>query len=537
VNLRQWLLGLSVALIPAVFCAPLFGQGLDPAAIVHPPAGTWPTYNGDYSGQRYSPLTQVNRSNVASLTLAWEWHLQSNPFAGAGGIAAAISSVVKATPLVVNGVLYFSTPDNVFAVDARTGEQIWHYEYPPNEGLHIGSRGVGMYGEWLYFETPDNFLICLDAKTGKVRWKQELADVKLDYFSTMAPVVIRNHVIASVGGDTLDNTGYLEARDPETGALQWQWFTEPRPGEPGSETWPNAGAMEHGGGMPWMPGTYDPELNLIYWGIGNPNPVHAGAGRMGANLWTDSIVAINPDTGKLVWYYQTTPHDTHDWDSVQTPILIDGTFNGRPRKMLAQANRSGFFYLLDRTNGEHLLTAPFVGTNWSTGKYDAQGRPIANPEKEPSHDGVLVCPSSGGATNWMAPTFNPATGYFYVLGSHNCSIFYLTAEGKGEGFAGRDLGLGGGTNYIEAIAYNTGKVAWKFKDGSGGGLLSTAGQLLFGSDDSGNLLALDPASGRVLWHSRIGRSTSNPPITYELDGRQYVLFGVGDTLLAFTLPR
>jgi alcohol dehydrogenase (cytochrome c) len=256
---------------------------------------------------------------------------------------------------------------------------------------------------------------------------------------------------------------------------------------------------------------------------------------MGDNLWTDSIVALNPDTGKMAWYYQTTPHDTHDWDSVQTPVLFDGEFDGKPRKMLAQGNRNGFLFLLDRTNGQHLLTAPFVETNWSNG-FDRLGRPIAKPDKEPTHDGTLVCPSSDGATNWMAPSFNPVTGMFYLLASHNCSVFYLTAEGKGEGFAGRDFRVGMASDYIRAIDYKTGKIAWSFETGSGGGLLSTAGQVLFGNDQSGDLLALDPANGKVLWHTRAGRTT-NPPMTYELDGRQYVVFGVGDTVMAFTLPR
>jgi len=504
-------------------------HGLDPASIVQAPAGSWLTYHGDYSGRRYSPLQQITTANVQDLQLVWQWNKPQMDGMGAFG------SAIKATPLEVNGILYFSEPDNVWAVDARTGRQIWHFQYPNNPGLHIGSRGVAMYGNWLYFETPDNFLVSLAAKNGRMRWKVEMADVNLDYFSTMAPVVVGNHILCSVGGDTLDNTGFLEARDPATGALQWQWFTEPRPGQPGSETWPNAGAMKHGGGMPWMPGTYDPALHLIFWGIGNPNPVHDGLGREGDNLWTDSIVALNPDTGKMVWYYQNTPHDTHDWDAVQTPILIDGDFEGKPRQMIAQANRNGFFYLLDRRTGQHLLTAPFARTNWSHG-YDALGRPIALPGKEPSHAGTLVCPSSDGATNWMAPSFDPATGLVYVLASDNCSVYYLTAEGKGEGFAGRDIGLGGSKDVIRAIDYRTGKIVWSYAGGSGGGLLTTIGGVLFGADENGNLLGLDAASGKVLWHAQVGRS-SNPPTTYEFDGRQYVLYGLGDSLYAFALPK
>ena len=277
----------------------------------------------------------------------------------------------------------------------RTGREIWHYRYPNNPAWIIGNRGVGMYGEWLYFEAPDNYLVCLNAKDGKERWKVQIADVKLEYFSTMAPLVVGNHIITGVGGDSLDNPGYLDARDPETGQLQWRWNSEPRPGEPGAETWPNEDAMEHGGGMTWMPGTYDPELHLLYWGIGNPNPVHAGQGRKGANLWTSCIVALNVDTGKLAWYFQPSPHDTHDWDATQTPVLFDGEFNGTHRKLLAQANRNGYFFVLDRTNGKHLLTAPFVETNWSK-EIGSNGVPIADASKEPTRNGTLVSPSSGG---------------------------------------------------------------------------------------------------------------------------------------------
>ena len=311
-------------------------------------------------------------------------------------------------------------------------------------------------------------------RDGKERWKVQIADVKLEYFSTMAPLVVGNHIITGVGGDSLDNPGYLDARDPETGQLQWRWNSEPRPGEPGSETWPNEDAMEHGGGMTWIPGTYDPELHLLYWGIGNPNPVHAGQGRKGANLWTSCIVALNVDSGKLAWYFQPSPHDTHDWDATQTPVLIDGEFQGSHRKLLAQANRNGYFFVLDRTNGKHLLTAPFVETNWSKG-IDSNGVPIADASKEPTRNGTLVSPSSGGATNWFPPSFSPQTGLFYVNASQNYSVFYLTAEGKAEGFAGRDNGLPGDKGFTLAIDYKTGKISWRHDGDSNAGLLSTAG--------------------------------------------------------------
>jgi alcohol dehydrogenase (cytochrome c) len=253
----------------------------------------------------------------------------------------------------------------------------------------------------------------------------EIADVKQEYFSTPAPVIIKNHVIVGTGGDSLDVPGFLESRDPETGKVQWRWNSTPRKGEPGAETWPNKDAMEHGGGMTWMPGTYDPELNLYYLGTGNPNPVMAGQGRKGSNLWTCSIVALNPDTGKLAWYFQTSPHDTHDWDAVQTPVLIDGTINGQKRKLLAQANRNGYFFLLDRTNGKNLLSEPYININWSSG-LNKKGEPVPALEKEPKTDGTLVIPSASGGTNWQAPSFDPETGLFYVTSSENYSIFYLT---------------------------------------------------------------------------------------------------------------
>ena len=523
----------EAALGAALCLATLLGaQELTPNAILHPSPDSWPTYNGDYSGRRNSPLTQVDKSNVADLALQWIYR------AGNSGLSGFAGSI-KSTPLLVNGVLYFTMPDNVWAVDARTGSEIWHYKYPDNPGVHIGSRGVGMYGDWLYFESPDCNLVSLNAKDGSERWRKTIADVKAEYFCTMAPLVVGNRVIVGVGGDSLDNPGFLESRDPETGSVQWRWDTEPLPGQPGSETWPNQEAMRHGGGMTWMPGTYDPDLHLLYWTTGNPNPVHAGGARKGDNLWTCSIVALNPDTGKLVWAFQPSPHDTHDWDAVQTPILFDGEFKGEHRKMLAQASRNGYFFVLDRQTGKDLLTKAFMDDNWSEG-IDAQGRPIPNPKKEPTRDGTLVSPSSNGATNWFPPTFDPAQGLFYINASQNYSVFYYTAEGKPEGYAGRDDFLTF-SSLLEAIDYRTGAIKWRHDISSNngmsfGGLLSTASSLLFAGDTSGNLLAIDSSDGRTLWHTRVGQNTTNGPITYQLDGRQYILFGAGDSLFSFALP-
>jgi len=498
-------------------------QGLDAAALLKPATDTWPTYNGDYSGRRFSPLDQINATNIDSLTLAWIFPVH---------VAA-----IKSTPLEVNGVLYFTAPDNVWAVDARYGRQIWHYQRV-SEGDHIGHRGLGMYKNWLYFTTPDAHLVCLDARDGTVRWIVELADPKLGYFSTMAPLVIRDHIIAGVSGDVTDIRGFLESLDPETGAVQWRWYSDPDPGQPGSETWPkDTEAMLHGGGMTWMTGTYDPELNLLYWGTGNPNPVLAGAARPGDNLYTCSIVALNPDTGKLVWYFQPSPHDVHDWDAVETPVLFDAEFQGKPRKLLAQASRNSFFFVLDRANGQHLVTAPFIDQTWASGA-DSRGRPIAKPGAMPTPDGALVEPTSDGGTNWMAPSFDPQTGLFYVNARRCFSVYYLTTTGKPEGWAGRDRILWANST-VRALDYRTGNVVWNHEIGNGesiAGILTTAGHLLFTADNSGNLLALDPATGKTLWHLNAGGQLVASPMTYQLDGRQYLIIPVADVLYAFALP-
>jgi acido-empty-quinoprotein group A len=527
-NLRLALSGARAVILLLFFAAGLWApfiaaQGLDPAALLKPPTDTWPTYNGDYSGERFSTLDQINAANIGSLALAW--------------VFPTHAAAIKSTPLEVNGILYFTVPDNVWAVDARFGREIWHYQRT-SEGDHIGHRGLGMYKNWLYFTTPDAHLVCLDAKDGSMRWIVEIADPKLGYFSTMAPLVIRDHVIVGVSGDVTDVRGFLESIDPETGTIQWRWNTDPDPGQPGSETWPkDSDAILHGGGMTWMTGTYDAALNLLYWGTGNPNPVLAGEGRPGDNLYTCSIVALNPDTGKLVWYFQPSPHDVHDWDAVETPVLFDGEFNGRRRKLLAQASRNGFFFVLDRTNGQHLVTAPFIDQTWASG-VDSRGRPVAKREATPSPDGALVEPGSDGASNWMAPSFDPQTGLFYVNARRVFSIFYLTATGKAEGWGGRDRNLWANST-LRALDYHTGKVVWNREIGNGesvAGILTTAGHLLFSADNSGNLIALDPATGNTLWHLNVGERMVASPMTYDLDGRQYLIVAVQDILYAFAMP-
>lgn len=516
-----------------LFATLLAGDGLDPAKLLQQPVDTWPTYNGDYSGRRYSTLSQINAANVNTLGLAWVYRAVATN-------TGFFGTTIKSTPLQVNGVLYFTIPDHVWAVDARSGRELWHYKWESKGGIHIGNRGVAMYENWLYFETPDCHLVSLNAKNGKERWAREICDLDQHYFASPAPVIIHNHVLVGVGGDDLDVPGYLESRDPETGEKQWRWNTEPKPGELGSDSWPNADAMAHGGGMTWMPGTYDPELNLYYLGTGNPQPVMAAKGREGDDLFTESIVALNPETGKMAWYFQPSPHDVHDWDAVQTPVLFDGEFKGQKRKLLAQASRNGYFFLLDRTNGEHLLTAPFIETNWATG-INAKGQPIRDKSKDPAPDGALVSPSSDGAANWPPPSFSPDTGLFYVSAWHGYSVFYLTdLQDKPEGWGGVDRNAWR-QNKLQAIDYKTGKIRWSHNWGDVGtnlpGLLTTAGKLLFCGDVSGNFTAMEAATGKFLWHVNLNANTTNGPMTYELDGLQYVVVGAGDSLYAFTLPR
>jgi alcohol dehydrogenase (cytochrome c) len=516
-------------------CAALPGQGmLNPAKLGAPPTDTWPTYHGDYSGRRYSTLSKINASNIHSLSLAWV-HRSSTGF-GPGGGGGGVR--ISATPLEINGVLYFTAPDHVWAIDARTGRLIWHHQWQSKGGIHIGNRGVGAWGNWLYYETPDCNLVSLNMKDGSERWHKTICDLDLFYYGSVAPVVLKNHVITGVSGDDLDQPGYIESHDPETGDRQWRWYVVPqKKGEVGSDSWPNEEAMKHGGGMTWQPVTYDPELNLIYVTTGNPQPVIAGKARQGDNLFTESIVALNPDTGKMAWYFQPSPHDTHDWDATQTPVLFDAEINGQKRKLLAQASRNGWFFVLDRATGKNIVTSEFVKTNWAKG-IDGKGQPIPDPAKMPQLDGALVTPNQGGAANWPPPSYNPDTGLFYVNATRAFSVYYIyDPSDKPEGWGGNDRG-GWGEGMLQAIDYKTGKIRWSHKwEGGGGrsGVLSTAGKLLFAGDAANNLVALHTETGEPLWHANLGASVTNGPMTYELDGTQYLVVAAGDTLFGFAM--
>lgn len=509
-----WFVSAGVWMASILFSSALQAQGVDAAMLRNPPANSWPTYHGDYSGRRHSSLTQITRENVDDLGLAWAFQT------GQG-------EALKSSPLLVDGILYFTVPENIWAVDARSGHLIWHYRNPPTKGDHIGNRGMGMYKDWLYFLLPDGHLLCLNAKDGTVRWKVEVADVNMGYWTTMAPLVVGDHVIVGVSGDFDNLPGYLRSIDPETGETQWQWNSTPPAGTSNAAT----------GGMTWMTGTYDPELNLIYWGTGNPTPVLNGATRPGNNLYTCSVVAIDPDTGRLAWAFQVSPHDTHDWDAVEIPVLVDGNFNGRPRKMVMQASRNGYFAVLDRTNGKDLLSVPYGPVNWSLG-IDKQGHPIPNPKKEPAPDGRLIAPDEGGLTNFRSPSFDPKTGLFLVDAHPSYSLYFAKPADGHYGWAGADYGLWG-KGVIEAIDYKTGKIRWSHpagRNGDGAGVLTTDSGIAFTGDEYGNILALDTRTGKTLWHAGTGAPMQTSPITYELDGRQYVVTGSGSVLFAWALP-
>ncbi|MEO7189596.1 MAG: acido-empty-quinoprotein group A [Vicinamibacterales bacterium] len=570
-TLKKLLLTTSLVLAPAILAGQ--GQGgLDPATLLEPLADSWPTYSGDYTGRRYSALTQANQSTVKGLALAWIGRVSggAGPAGGAGaaggggrgggrggagggggtpmiiggegtadfGIGGAS---LKGAILQVDGILYATAPDNAWAIDARDGREIWHYFWKTRGSTHIGSRGPALWHNNLYFETPDDYLVSLDAKTGKERWHVPLASFEEQYFSTPAPIVVGDHLLVGTGNDS-DMPGFLQSFDPETGKLQWKFYTVPmNAGDPGLDTWPSLDAARHGGGQVWIPGSYDPETHLYIFGTGNPTPGYTGAGRKGDNLFTCSIVAVNVDTGKMAWYYQTSPHDTHDWDSAQTPILIDGVINGQPRKLVSTASRNGYFFTLDRTNGKLVASSKFgTTTNWAA-SMRPNGAPEPNPEKEATIPGALVSPPEGGVVNWQPPAYSPDTGLFYVTEDNGFNMLYLTdPDPRGSmGLGGKlRVAVGGLPSNLTAIDYKTGKVVWRHQyasaGGSGIGVLATAGKILFTGDGAGNFVSFDATNGKPLWHARIGNPT-NAPETYMLDGHQYVLVAVGDALYSFVM--
>jgi alcohol dehydrogenase (cytochrome c) len=567
--MRATKLLLSFALCSSAASA-VQAQGLDPSVLLRPATDAWPSYAGDYTQQRFSTLKQIDTSNVKHLSLAWVSRLTAGAGGGEGGFfgprgAGAIVGGVAEDPvtipgstsgsprlsgsiLQVNGILYITSPDNAWAMDALDGHILWHYWWKSRGGTHIGNRGMAMYHDWLYFETPDDILVSLDAKTGQERWHKEIAPFSDQYFSTTAPVIVGDHLLVGTGDD-LDAPGFLQSFDPVTGELQWKLYTVPmNKGDPGLETWGSLDAARHGGAQVWMAGSYDPETHLYIIGTGNPTPAYTALLRAPedkhTNLYTCAVVAVNVDTGKIVWYYQTSPNDTHDWDSTQPTVLVDGVFNGRPRKLALQAARNGYFYVLDRTTGEHLLTSKYSeAANWAE-KINPKGQLVRNPEKDNTVAGSLVSPDNGGATNWYPPAYDPMSGHLYVVLREVYSEYYLTTKDPrvmvGLGGSEQDVVGNLGTSIV-AIDYQTGKVDWKYRlEGGGGatGLLTTAGGLLFANDGAGSLVAFQLRGKQLpepLWHAHIG-SIENAPETYTVDGKQYVLVTAENgTVYAFYL--
>ncbi len=512
------------------------GSGVPFAAITDPKPGEWPSYHGHLSGNRYSPLDEVNAENVAHLAAKWMFPIGN-------------SKRLEVTPVVVDGVMYVTAANEVYALDARSGRQIWHYGRPLTKGV-IGdaesgiNRGVAVLGGRVFMATDNAHLIALDRTTGHLLWDTEMADFRKGYGTTSAPLVVNDLVISGTSGGDEGARGYVAAFSAETGRRVWQFWTMPAPGEPGSETWVGR-AIEHGCVTGWLTGTYDPTTDLVYWPTGNPCPDFNGDERKGDNLYSSSVVALEAKTGKLRWYFQFTPHDLHDWDATETPMLIDAEFQGRPRKLMAQANRNGFFYVLDRVTGEFLLGQPFVHKlTWASG-LDAKGRPQVLAGSEPSLQGTTVCPSLVGATNWNSTAYNPATGLFYVLALESCNIYTKSSAWwePGKSF------YGGGTRrvpgetsekFLRAIDLQTGKIAWEVPQLASGfglaGVLTTAGGLVFFGDDSGAFAAVDAKTGQALWHFHTNESWHSSPMTYAVDGKQYLGVSVGSNIIAFALP-
>jgi alcohol dehydrogenase (cytochrome c) len=506
------------------------------AQVADPRPSEWPSYHGHLSGNRYSPLEEINAENVAHLAAKWMFPIGN-------------AKRLEVTPVVVDGVMFVTAANEVYALDARSGRQIWHYGRPLTKGV-IGdaesgiNRGVAVLSDRIFLATDNAHLIALDRTTGHLLWDTEMADFRQGYGATSAPLVVNDLVVSGTSGGDEGARGFVAAFRAETGQRAWQFWTMPAPGEPGSETWIGR-AIEHGCVTGWLTGTYDPATGLVYWPTGNPCPDYNGDERKGDNLYSSSVVALEAKTGKLRWYFQFTPHDLHDWDAAETPMLIDAEFHGGPRKLLAQANRNGFFYVLDRVTGEFLLGEPFIHQlTWASG-LDAKGRPQVLPGSEPSLQGTKVCPSVIGATNWNSTAYNPATGLFYVLALESCNIYTKSSAWwePGKSFYGggsRHVPGEPGEKFLRAIDLQTGKIAWEVPQRAQGfglaGVLTTAGGLVFFGDDSGAFAAVDAKTGKSLWHFHTSQSWHSSPMTYAVDGKQYLGVSVGSNIIAFALP-
>jgi alcohol dehydrogenase (cytochrome c) len=536
--------GKLITLLLGVGCALSCAAQVPYERLVHSDSEpqNWLMYGGNYGSQRFSGLKQITPENAKDLRVAWVYQMR-------GGGA------MESSPLIVDGIMYVTEPpSNVTALDARTGKALWHFTpvVPRNfvpVGLFPTNRGVAILGDKLYLATIDDHLIALDAKSGVVRWNSLIADKDDGYAITQAPLAINGKIVVGVGGGEAGAHGFLSCYDATTGKQLWRLYTVPRSAsDPGADTWAN-GSWSNGGGTTWNTGSYDPETNTIYWGTGNPAPDWNGEGRMGDNLFTCALIAVDADTGKMKWYFQFSPHETHDWDSSEPPILFNASLDGKPRKLVALANRNAFYYVLDRTTGEFLTGVPFAKQTWAKG-LDAKGRPIkrAAAEIEPSVQGTLVYPTLTGAINWTSPCYSPLTRLFYV-NARESGAYYFKGEPKmapgnsvgvvgGGGGGARWMGADESYTAIRALDATTGERKWQFTmvGDSWTGTLATAGGLVFSADAGGNFFALDANTGDPLWHIELGSALRSNPVSYAVDGKQYVVDSAGNSVFAFALP-
>jgi alcohol dehydrogenase (cytochrome c) len=496
--------------------------------IVKGPGDNWLTYAGDYRGTRHSPLKQITAANVGSLVPKWVFHVPK-----AGGL--------RCNPIVYDGVMYVTDTNTVFALDARTGRKIWQYRDPQAKKSGV-NRGAAILGDRVFFVTSDVHLVALDRRTGALLWQTKYGNIEDGLTATLAPMVIRDRVLVGVTGGDTGMRGYIAAIAASNGEELWRTYTIPARGEPGSESWGNY--VEYGGGGTWLSGTFDPETNTVYWPTGNPWPDFYAGDRSGDNLYSCSVLALDLDTGKRKWHFQFTPHDTHDWDAQAWPVLVDLPFKGKLRKLLLHANRNGFFYVLDRTTGEFLTATKLVDKlDWASG-IDGKGRPILVPDKDPTPAGTRVCPGVRGATNWMSPSFNPVTKLLYVVTLEQCDIFTSSAKepepkknfsGGGAGPKPNDVGQ----FFVRALDPTTGERKWEYPMTGPGeswaGTVSTAGGVVFFGDDDGQLVGVDARDGRHLWHFSVGEGLTASPITYAVQGKQYVAIASATAIFSFGL--
>ena len=489
----------------------------------------WPTYNGDPRGNRYTTLTQISKANVARLAPAWLFTIPG-------------ASHSQVTPVVAGGMMYVANVNECFALDAGTGRQIWHYKRPRTPAMiNDVKRGAAVAGDRVFMETDDAHVIALNRFTGELLWDTTLDDWRKNYSATSAPLPAGNLIISGVTGGEHGANGFVAAHDQETGKEVWRFSTVPKSGEPGSETWQGKD-IDHGGAPTWFTGSFDPALDIVYWPTGNPSKEYNGDHRKGDNLYSDSILALDRKTGRLEWYYQFTPHDLWDWDATQTSVLVDADWQGQPRKLMLHASRNGFFYVFDRRDGALLLAKPFVkNLTWASG-IGPDGRPVKLPNQDPSPAGTKVCPSQDGATNWFSPSFNPATGLYYVQTFEKCSVY--TKSDQGEWETGKSY-LGGSQRtardpkpqrILKAIDIRTGAIRWELPQPgpaeSWGGTLATASGLVIFGEDGGGLVAADAVSGKPLWIFQTNHNWKASPMTYLFDGKQYVAVAAGSTIIA-----